>query len=83
MLRDDVVEAVKNGQFAIYPVATVDQGIEILTGVRAGERRADGRFAAGTINSLVEEKLRSFAERGRSFIRAADRDSGEEPPETA
>jgi len=81
MLREDVVEAVKNGQFAIYAVSTIDEGIEILTGVKAGERGADGRFPAGTINRLVEDKLKSFAERGRNFAKAA-RDSGESPPET-
>jgi predicted ATP-dependent protease len=72
MLREDVVEAVRNGQFAVYPVVTIDEGIEILTGVKAGERNADGRFPAGTINRLVEDKLRSFAERGRSFAKTAD-----------
>jgi predicted ATP-dependent protease len=71
MLREDVVEAAKHGQFAIYPVSTIDEGIEILTGVRAGERQSEGRFPAGTINRLVEDKLRSFAERGRSFSRAS------------
>jgi lon-related putative ATP-dependent protease len=81
MLREDVVEAVKNGQFSIYAVATIDEGIEILTGVKAGERGADGRFPAGTINRLVEDKLKSFAERGRSFGKAA-RDSEEGPAET-
>jgi lon-related putative ATP-dependent protease len=78
MLREDVVEAVKNGQFSIYAVATIDEGIEILTGVKAGERGTDGRFAAGTINRLVEDKLKSFAERGRSFGKTT-RDSEEGP----
>jgi lon-related putative ATP-dependent protease len=82
MLREDVVEAVKNGQFAIYGVSTIDEGIEILTGVQAGERGADGRFPAGTVNDLVEDKLMSFAERGRSFARAA-RDAGEGPAEAS
>jgi lon-related putative ATP-dependent protease len=72
MLREDVVEAVRNGQFAVYPVVTIDEGIEMLTGVKAGERNADGRFPAGTINRLVEDKLRSFAERGRSYAKTAD-----------
>jgi predicted ATP-dependent protease len=67
MLREDVVEAVAKGQFAIYPVSTIDQGIEILTGVKAGERGPDGRFPPGTINRLVEDKLRAFAERARAF----------------
>ena len=67
MLREDIVEAVKHGQFAVYPVSTIDEGMEILTGVKAGERSGEGRFTAGTVNRLVEDKLRAFAERGRSF----------------
>jgi lon-related putative ATP-dependent protease len=70
MLREDVVEAVRNGQFGIYPVGTIDEGIEILTGVKAGERDASMRFPAGTINRLVEDKLKSLAERARSFARS-------------
>jgi predicted ATP-dependent protease len=72
MLREDVVEAVKNGQFGVYPVATIDEGIEILTGVKAGEREAGALFPAGTINRLVEDKLKSFAERARGFAKATD-----------
>lgn len=71
MLREDVVEAVKNGQFSVYAVSTIDEGIEILTGVTAGERAANGLFPAGTINGRVEDKLRAFAERGRGFAKAA------------
>ena len=67
MLRDDVVEAVKNGKFAIYAVETINEGIEILTGVAAGERQSDGRFPPGTINRLVEDKLRLYADRARAF----------------
>jgi lon-related putative ATP-dependent protease len=70
MLREDVVEAVRNGQFGVYPVGTIDEGIEILTGVKAGERDSSGRFPAGTINRLVEDKLRTLAERARSFARS-------------
>jgi lon-related putative ATP-dependent protease len=72
MLREDVVEAVKNGQFAVYAVGSIDEGAEILTGVKAGERGADGRFPAGTINRLVEDKLKMFAERGRSFGKSGE-----------
>ncbi|MDX2159096.1 MAG: AAA family ATPase [Hyphomicrobiaceae bacterium] len=67
MLREDVVEAVKAGKFAIYSVGHINEGIEILTGVKAGERAPEGRFPVGTINRLVEDKLKSFAERGRAF----------------
>ncbi len=67
MLREDVVEAVKADRFAIYPVATADEGIGLLTGLKAGERRADGLFPAGSVNRLVEDKLKAFAERARKF----------------
>ena len=67
MLREDVVQAAAEGKFAIYSVEHINDGIEILTGVKAGERSAEGRFPAATINRLVEDKLRSFAERGRAF----------------
>ncbi len=67
MLREDVVDAVKKGEFAIYAVSSITEGIEILTGVKAGERDTDGRFPPGTVYRLVEDKLRSFAERGRDF----------------
>ena len=67
MLREDVVEAVAKKQFSIYAVRTIDEGIEILTGVKAGERDASGRFPAATINRMVEDTLKSFAERGRAF----------------
>jgi predicted ATP-dependent protease len=69
MLREDVVEAVKAGKFAIHAVDTIDQGIEILTGIKAGGRGDDGHFETGTINRRVEETLRAFAERGRAFAR--------------
>ena len=57
MLRHDVVEAVENGQFHIYSVETVDQAIEILTGVAAGEADAAGKFPEGSINFRAEQKL--------------------------
>jgi predicted ATP-dependent protease len=67
MLREDVVEAVAKKQFSIHAVSTIDEGIEILTGVKAGERDASGRFPAATVNRMVEDTLKSFAERGRAF----------------
>jgi lon-related putative ATP-dependent protease len=67
MLREDVVEAVRLKKFAIYAVKTIDDGIEILTGVKAGERGPEGRYPAATVNRLVEDKLKLFAERARAF----------------
>lgn len=67
MLRRDVVEAVEKGLFAIYPIETVDQAMELLAGVPAGERGADGAFPEGTINHAVEARLIAFAERRLSL----------------
>jgi predicted ATP-dependent protease len=66
MLRRDVTEAVRGGCFHVWAVDTVDQGIELLTGIPAGAR-VDGRFPEGTVNCLVEEKLRSYAEKMKHF----------------
>jgi ATP-dependent Lon protease len=67
MLRDDVVEAVKKGLFHIYPVETIDEGIEILTGVKAGKRLKDGKFEPGTVNYLVDKRLREISKGLKKF----------------
>jgi lon-related putative ATP-dependent protease len=67
MLREDVVEAVAAGQFHIYPVRTIDEGIAVLTGREAGERAPDGTFPEGSVNGLVERRLREMAERARAY----------------
>ena len=60
-LSDEIIEAVKNKQFHIYSVSTIEEGIEVLTGVPAGKKDANGHFPAGTINYLVYEKLKKYA----------------------
>ncbi len=60
-LSDEIIEAVKNKQFHIYSVSTIEEGIEVLTGVPAGKKDASGHFPAGTINYLVYEKLKKYA----------------------
>ena len=67
MLRKEVVEAVAAGKFHIYPVHSIDQGIEILTGVPAGEKSQDGAYPAGTVNHRVDQKLRELAKRMKEF----------------
>ncbi|MFA5577584.1 MAG: ATP-binding protein [Tissierellaceae bacterium] len=57
MLNDEVIEAVRKGIFTIYAVDTIDQGIEILTGLRAGELGENGEYEEDTVNALVQEKL--------------------------
>jgi predicted ATP-dependent protease len=69
MLREDVVEAVAAKKFTIWAVQTIDEGIEILTGVPAGVRGSDGKFPEGTINHGVEKRLREYGERLKEFGR--------------
>ncbi len=62
MLREDVVEAIKDGKFHIYPVESIDEGIEVLTGVPAGAPNEEGEFPEGSINYLAQKKLDEMAE---------------------
>ena len=65
-LSDEVIDAVKKGNFHIYAISTIEEGIELLTGVPAGKRDSNGRFPAGTINYLAYEKLKKYAEVSRN-----------------
>ena len=67
MLREDVVQACAEGRFSVYPIAAIDEGIALLTGVEAGERAADGAFPPGSVNRRVEDRLRSYADIRRNF----------------
>ena len=78
MLRHDVVAAAAEGQFAIYPIDAVDQGLELLTGVPAGVPNADGNYPAGTLNQRVAARLDGFAAKAAELARAAGA-SGERP----
>ena len=74
MLKEEVVEAVKEGKFHIYSARTIDEGIEILTGVRAGKKLSDGTFEEGTVNERVDRRLRDMVEKLKEF----SADSGKE-----
>jgi lon-related putative ATP-dependent protease len=67
MLKEEVVDAVKAGQFNIYSVKTIGEGIEVLTGTKAGERRADGTFEEGTVNYHVDTQLKEMAEKLKEY----------------
>jgi lon-related putative ATP-dependent protease len=69
MLKKEVVDDIKKGKFHIYPVETIDQAVEILTGKESGTKGDSGRFKRGTVNYLVDKKLREFAEDYRKFGR--------------
>lgn len=76
MLRQDVVDAAAEGMFSIYPIETIDQGIELLTGIAAGEANADNNFPTNTVNGRVQDTLASFAEQSRQFAtNRGDRES--------
>ena len=67
MLRQDVIDAVKERKFHIYPVKTVDQGMEILTGFEAGELKENGTFEESTVNYLVDQELDRLAQSWRQY----------------
>ncbi|MDO8684249.1 MAG: ATP-binding protein [Armatimonadota bacterium] len=67
MLKQEVIDAVQEGKFHIWPVSHVNEGIEVLTGVPAGERLADGGYHEGTIHYMVEKRLRDFADKLKEF----------------
>jgi len=80
MLRPDVVEAVRSGKFHIYAVGTIDEGIEVLTGIAAGERDAAGNYSDGTVNHRVQKKLQHFNEQ-QKHVAAANTDRAQEAAE--
>ena len=67
MLKEEIVDAVKAGNFHIYSAKTIDEGIQVLTGVKAGEKRQDGTFEDGTVNYRVNKHLRGMAEKLKEF----------------
>lgn len=89
MLREEVVQAVAEGKFHIWPVETVDEGIEILTGVPAGQLQEDGTYPEGTVNALVVQGLRRLAETLQKFgkeegeRKEPEENAQKEPPQEA
>jgi ATP-dependent Lon protease len=67
MLREDILEAVAAGKFHIWPVAQVEQGIEILTQKAAGTKSSDGKFEPGTVFALMDDRLRNMAKTMKEF----------------
>jgi lon-related putative ATP-dependent protease len=72
MLRRDVVEAVERGLFRVFPVETVDEALELLTGLPAGTRDATGEFPEGSLNRRVEARIVGFAEKVPAFAKLAE-----------
>ena len=76
MLKDEVVQAVAAGKFHVYPVETIDQGIEMLTGMPAGEQDEQGNYPEQTINGLVQARLTHWAEERAATEAAGEREDG-------
>ncbi len=74
MLRNEVIETVMQGKFHIYPVKNIDEGIEILSGIKAGKRKADGTFEEETVNYLVDEELNRLAKSWKTFTGPAEKE---------
>ncbi len=83
MLKDEVVEAIRGGQFHVWSVDTIDQGIEILTGTPAGERQPDGTYPEGTVNSLVDQRLRDMLKKMKKYPAGPEKGEKELPAEHA
>jgi predicted ATP-dependent protease len=68
MLRKDVVEAVKNKMFHVYAIRTIDEGLEILTDMKAGKKLTDGSFEKGTLHEKVNDTLTQYARHWRELL---------------
>jgi lon-related putative ATP-dependent protease len=77
MLKKEVVAAVKEGKFRVYAVRTVQEATELLTGIPAGERRTDWTYPEGTVNFLVDKRLKEMAKKQK----AEDKSEGEKKKE--
>jgi lon-related putative ATP-dependent protease len=78
MLRRDVVEAVEKGKFHVYPVTTIEEGIEILTGMEAGEIQEDGSYPEDTLFRKVDDRLKEMAEMEKEFGKSKEEEENNE-----
>ena len=81
MLNEQVVEAVRQGKFHIYPVSTIDEGMEILTGVNAGQLKNDGTYDPGTVNYRVNKRLAEMTQRMAALVRSSRLEGETRPSE--
>jgi len=82
MLKEEVVKAVKDGRFHIYAVSSIDEGIEVLTGMKAGERRKDDSFEPNTVNDKVDRRLKQMAETLTKFGEAPAKEKAHQKRKT-
>ncbi len=77
MLREEVVEAVAQGRFGVYPFSSIDEGLALMTGAPAGELDQHGRFPDGTVNHRIQQRLMQMAQEARRWSRIEQSGSGE------
>lgn len=77
MLREDVVDAVRQGKFSVFAVKHVDEAVTVLTGMEAGARNDDGMFPQGSVNFGVEEQLISYAKLRKGFAEQGAKSDGD------
>ncbi len=81
MLKKEVVDAVKDGKFHVWAIGTVDEALELMTGLPAGKRQADGAFEPDSVNGKVDQKLRQLMELARELMKGAEEEGKKsEPP---
>ncbi|HTG83089.1 MAG TPA: ATP-binding protein [Geobacteraceae bacterium] len=83
MLKDEVVAAVREGRFHIWSVETIDQGIEVLTGVPAGERLPEGGYPEGSVNDRVDKRLREMVESMKKFAASPEKEAPKQIPQNS
>jgi len=69
MLRRDIVVSASEGRFAVFPIDSVDQGLELLTGIPAGQPDSDGNYPTGTLNERIAARLDLFAAKAAELAR--------------
>jgi predicted ATP-dependent protease len=77
MLKQDVIDAVKEGKFHIWAISTIEEGIEILTGMEAGTLQPDGTYPEGTLSRRVDDRLVELGEIVRKFGKESEEGSRE------
>jgi predicted ATP-dependent protease len=82
VLNNEVVDTVNKGLFSIYTIDCMEEGLEILTGMKAGELQKDGTYSEGTINYLIEKRLTEISE-ALEKQKHKEKEADEEPPKPA
>ena len=83
VLKDEVVQAVRDGLFQVYGVSTIDEGIEVLTGVTAGQAGEDDHYPKGSVHQLVEKRLQGMARMAKDWEKEKDEEAKTSEGESA